>query len=53
MPTYMFGTPRYGLTPQAADNSGTGRWPVRTAEPAVPLGRSSPSTPPDLGVFRI
>jgi len=43
----------YGLTPQAAEHSGTGRWPVRTAEPAVPLGKSSPLTPLDLGMLRI
>ena len=48
--TYMSGTPRYGLTAQAAEQSGTAGSAVCTGQRPVPRGRSFPATPPYSGV---
>ena len=48
--TYMQSTPKYGGATGNDLPSGTGRWPVRTAEPAVPLCSAARAVNPYLGV---
>ena len=48
--TYMSGTPRSGLTAEAAEPSGTAGSAVHTGQRPVSRGRAFPSTPLYFGV---